>query len=370
MAEVAAYARARDAAFSDESDEREREYYVTRRFYDAEPGLAKNAHVHREASFGFELQPALELREINFGRRPQANLVGTSRLGGEEVPEVEFIVCAECGQVHAPKEENRRGREAKHRPWCRARAKPEDKQPMEPIHLYREIQSEALRMLLPVAMLDPEVKLPNIEAAMALGLRRFFGGDPNHLELDLYSEPTVTVEEARRQYLLIYDTVPGGTGVLAELARDRGAKLRQAFELAAEALRGCECAGREGARACYRCLYGHRRQADLAVLDREEALALVDKILSSFEGLEPIAEHQRSARRSGPRQRARGALPSRARELGAHRGELGAAARASGADRFRIPRLARRAPGRSRRGPGRGGEVPAGLRPVARAGGR
>ena len=284
MKQVASYSRARDATFSDESDEREREYYESKRYFDSAPGKAKYAQVSKADSFGFELQPEFIQREINFGR--QHDLAEKMELGGEEVAEVSFIVCAECGQVHTPKGQLKAGeRESKHRPWCKARAKAEDKQPLEEVHLYREVTSEALLVLLPVAMFDYEVRLPNLEAAMSAGLRKFFGGDPNHLELSVHSEPTVSAEGARRRFLVVFDTVPGGTGVLVELARDGGAKLKKVFECAREILVNCECAEREDAKACYLCLYGHRRQQNIHVLDRERALGLVEKIIASFDGL-------------------------------------------------------------------------------------
>src|SRR5690606_9187442 len=143
------------------------------------------------------------------------------------------------------KEDAKNNRRRQHRPWCRARAEATERQPTQEIHLYREVTSEALLVLLPVALLEHEVLLPNFMAAMALGLRRFFGGDPNHLELDLYSEPTLTEEGARRRYLVVYDTVPGGTGVLVELVQNSGAKLKQVFELARDALATCACQERD-----------------------------------------------------------------------------------------------------------------------------
>jgi DEAD/DEAH box helicase domain-containing protein len=137
-------------------------------------------------------------------------------------------------------------------------------------------------------MLDTEVQLPNIRAALELGMRKHYGGDPQHLRVELDDEPTFVHEGARRRYLMVHDTVPGGTGMLAELTRDRGAKLRQVFEAAAEALAHCGCRSRPELVACYQCLYAHRHQNDHAVLERDRALALVRKMLGAFDRLTAV----------------------------------------------------------------------------------
>ena len=136
-------------------------------------------------------------------------------------------------------------------------------------------------------MLDPNVRLPNVRAAIELGLKHFFGGDPDHLRVQLYSEPSREERRSRRRFVVIHDTVPGGTGVLAELAANGGAKLRRVLELARDALASCTCADAR-APACYRCLYAHRYQRELPVLDRAVALTLVEQLLSAFDRLEQV----------------------------------------------------------------------------------
>ncbi len=282
LKEVSAYANDRDANFSDESEDRQRSYYVTQKFYDPSPGDAMYGRVDYKAPFGFELQSKLTLREVNFGQKDEQ--AESCRLGGETIDDVAFQVCTDCGQViNTSSEKKQESKRGGHRPWCKAKDKG-----VAPIHLFREIESEALLLLLPVALLETDVRLPNFAAALALGLRGFFGGDPNHLELGRYSEPTFTSEGARRQFLVVYDTVPGGTGVLAELAKDDGVKLRSVFEHAQAALSTCGCAEDENVKACYRCLYAHSRQFELAVLDRKIALEQVERILESFDRFEPV----------------------------------------------------------------------------------
>jgi DEAD/DEAH box helicase domain-containing protein len=281
---VFAHARQRDAVFSDETEDRERERYVVERWFDVDPTHVREALLDTGTPFGFELLRRVTLREVNFGRD---GLAQVQTVGGRSVPDVAFDVCDQCGAVRP--EAHRRGkRERVHRPWCPDRHKPVEKQAFRRVHLYRELVTEGVRVLLPVALFDPEVQLPNVRAALELGMRKHYGGDPEHLRVEIHDEPTSLHEGARRRFLLIHDTVPGGTGMLAELTRDRGAKLRQVLEAAAEALEGCACRQRDGAAACYQCLYAHRHQYDQAVLDRAQALGLVQKMLAGFEGLRSV----------------------------------------------------------------------------------
>lgn len=283
MSQVFAYARERDAVFSDETEDRQRKWYETRNFYDVDQQQSKHVWTSRSKVFGFELAPGTIVRSLNFG--PQDARVGTvTRFGGQDVRDVSFLVCGECGQAYDP---TGQAIASKHRAWCSAKDKPEDKQPWQTLHLYRELRSEALRILLPISLFEQEARLANVRAALRLGLRSFYGGEPEFLGVDLYDEPANTSEAGRRRYLVLLDTVPGGTGVLADLTADKGAKLRRVFELAHDALRRCECRKRTPAvRACHRCLYAYREQQSLQLLERETALELVEALLEGFEDLE------------------------------------------------------------------------------------
>src|SRR5690606_12900770 len=126
-----------------------------------------------------------------------------------------------------------------HRGSCRYRNLDSKKQPWKAVHLYRELQSEAIRLVLPVSKEDTAARVANIRAALRLGLREFYGGEPEHLGVDTYDEPAT--EEGRRNFLLIQDQVPGGTGLLSELSLEKGAKLKRVMELAVQAMDACPC---------------------------------------------------------------------------------------------------------------------------------
>ncbi|MFW6023722.1 MAG: helicase-related protein, partial [Myxococcota bacterium] len=91
---VFAHSRQRDAVFSDESEERERQSYVAERWFDVDTRHVREALLDLGTPFGFELLGRVTIREINFGREAMAQ---AQTVGGREVPDVAFEVCEQCG---------------------------------------------------------------------------------------------------------------------------------------------------------------------------------------------------------------------------------------------------------------------------------
>jgi DEAD/DEAH box helicase domain-containing protein len=289
LAQVFSVARHRDAVLNDNADDRERSYYETVRLFEAK-AQARDAWSNEAAGFGFELQPEMVLRQINLGKRDDGPSPPTVQIAGQTWPDVRFVLCATCGQAQEPAAAAPLPKagppRARHRAWCGERKKPLDKQQSRDLHLLRELRSEALRMVVPYAAgQDVLSDLANLRAALRVGLRRFYGGDPDFLDVSVYDEP-LAAHEGRRRFLVIMDRVPGGTGMLAELCLDKGAKLKEALVLAYEALRACPCKSREPmVKACYQCLYAYREGNDLPRLDRARAIEIVEKLLEAFGGL-------------------------------------------------------------------------------------
>lgn len=273
----------RDAALADTTEERQRERYVSLALF--EPlAPAEDAWANEPAGFGFELQPQLLLREVNFGTESLHSTPQQALFAGQTLTESAFVVCASCG--HAQPLEPEKRDERLHRSWCAERKKSPDTQKLSSIHLLRELRSEALRLVVPCADDDHAVRqLPNLRAALRLGLRRFYGGEPEHFDVRAYDEP-LPGREGRRRFLVLMDRVPGGTGMLAELVRGTGAKLKEVLEKAHDAISRCECRLQDPApKACYRCLYAYRGQHDLPVLERVLALEVIERLLGAFHGL-------------------------------------------------------------------------------------
>src|SRR5690606_37401222 len=123
-----------------------------------------------------------------------------------------------------------------------------------------------------------------------LGLKLHFRGNVNHLQITHYSEP-VGASDLRRQYLVIMDTIPGGTGYLRELLsspRQVESMLRAAHAV----LEGCECRHDAGKDGCYRCLNASRDSFRLPDTSRRSALETLTNLLERWDRLAPLPDDE------------------------------------------------------------------------------
>ena len=255
-----------EAASADDGEERHRAVYQTHDLIDVTPDSYRGARLIEELPFGFELLSGLKMREVNFG--PDTD--DSFEVAGHGVNEDGFQVCRDCGRVQP---EDRR-EPIEHTPTCRTRKNMAPR--IEPIYLYREVESEAIRLLLPVADLDLEIQQASFRAAIELGMRRRFGGRAPHLRVKSMREPIRG--GGHRNYLVLFDTVPGGTGYLADLWRDDA--LLGVLEDTLEALRSCACLadGRDG---CYSCLYAYQNQREMEQTSSAAARKLLEQIMEA-----------------------------------------------------------------------------------------
>jgi DEAD/DEAH box helicase domain-containing protein len=223
-----------------------------------------------EVPFGFEFFRKVTLREVNFGEK----LVGGPQLtiAGRQLFDRPFELCGACGKV-------KKNGKIDHAIYCRYWGKEERERVIEACYLYREFTSEAVRMLLPVATFDVDRNIHSFVAALDLGLRKKFRGDPGHLLTTVTDEP-VAGSDARKRYLVLYDGVPGGTGYLKELMRDQQ-NLIEVFEKAHAALKNCQCQSDPDKDGCYRCLLAYRGRHDQQNTSRKAALELLKLILEN-----------------------------------------------------------------------------------------
>ncbi len=146
-------------------------------------------------------------------------------------------------------------------------------------------------MLLPMADLGVSRQLSSFIAALQLGIKARFGGRVDHLRTTLSSDPDAE-SALRKQYLVLFDTVPGGTGYVKQLVTpdEPGGEL-PLFDVMRQALRkfeGCACwnSERDG---CYRCLLGYRNSRDMDDTSARTAADLLRRILKEAEHVKQIA---------------------------------------------------------------------------------
>jgi ATP-dependent helicase YprA (DUF1998 family) len=241
-----------DAAISDALDEREREQFTTVTAADIDPEDITEAWHLADFPFGAEYIRATEIRWLNLGRSRES---GRDRsVAGFDVKTPLFRVCPGCGI--SPAAQRRDEQDARHRGWCPLRR--ELQIDWREIALGRTLRTQAVRMLVPPQYTTDHFAAVSFRAALLLGLREVIGGDPDHLDVVDVHAPVNGVD---RMALLLHDTVPGGTGYLADFARPD--RVRELLQVALDVVEKCPCAA-EGKLACHRCLlpFVHPGQAD------------------------------------------------------------------------------------------------------------
>jgi DEAD/DEAH box helicase domain-containing protein len=234
--------------------------------------------------FGFEFLGKSTLRVVNLGQ--ENDTTQSFRLGGREISTGGFVLCPDCGKVQTCRS-GRGEEEMRHDLSCRFRGKPEAA-PLRAVFLYRELTSEAIRVLLPSTSADEEGDLTSFVAALHLGLRLHFRGNIEHLH-GCVDERPVPGTGLRRKYLVLYDQVPGGTGYLKQLSQTPEVFLN-VLRLALQHLTACECASREDhdTDGCHRCILQSRHRRDHAGLSRTAAIRLLTAILEHADKLEQV----------------------------------------------------------------------------------
>ena len=266
----------------DDKDDREPLFYTRHLVADFAPSAIRQAYalVNPDLPFGFEYIETATFREMNFGRL--GDTTQPTVFAGRELPRGGFRICRHCGTVQ------RRGAESfEHTRNCAARGDETGEAIVDCLYLYREFSSEAIRMLLPISdVLGSEQRVASFIAALELGLRRRFRGGLDHIRAMTCDNALAGANEGRR-YLMLYDTVPGGTGYLKDLMTDRG-ELPRVFGMALEALKACECNREPLKDGCYRCVYAYRRSRDMALTSRSTAVAILESILDHMKELEEV----------------------------------------------------------------------------------
>lgn len=154
--------------------------------------------------------------------------------------------------------------------------------------LYREYQSEALRIRLPSGLLaasyGPEVLSASLTAALRLRLKHYFHGSVDHLKFTQIEEPQEGA--AKLYYIVVYDTVPGGTGYLKELMSDPS-NLIGVFRQALGVMVDCDCDGDPEARGCYNCVYQYRDASNRKNISKLCAIDVLSDLTSSNKVVRP-----------------------------------------------------------------------------------
>lgn len=269
---------------NDESDDRSNVFYCKQLLVDVDEDHDISSAYrmdNEDFPFGYEFVRKATLREINFG---ESDITG-EKLSVSGVEEVRkgFRICKYCGKIQS---EHGKGN---HSLACKARKMPALAQTdayEECLFLYREFSTEILRLLVPATTMDSSsVKVESFVAAFMLGMKEYFG-NVDHLRAAV-SEVPVPDADYRKQYLVIYDSVPGGTGYLKQLMHEENA-LIEIFEKALYVMENCSCKDDPKKDGCYHCLYAYRQSQQIGNISRTTAIRILKSILSRKEPAQKI----------------------------------------------------------------------------------
>ena len=279
--QVYSFSSYRESLISDSQEDREPMFYNTKLLVDFDPADPDNRYFGlKDAQYpvAIEFFRRAVFREVNFGK-VDASQQGFS-VAGVLDSKAGFPLCTLCGTFD-PKN---------HAPECPNRKKTDDDiTTKEVIHLYHEFKSEAIRLLIPVNEfpLENEIALESAQAGIFLGLKKHFGGKADHLKIT--QEQSKTSGGASLHYLIIYDSIPGGSGYLKDFfteAKTHGTThFFSILEKALQVLHDCSCRLSPDKDGCYRCVLSHKVSRKMKNVSRTMAIKILERILTEREQL-------------------------------------------------------------------------------------
>lgn len=283
-----------NARLDDSSEERDRHLTIRTRHFRLPEETTFGAFALKKIPFGIEFVRQMEIMEANAGIA--TDFFDKNRglkMNGADVPGAGYITCRYCGLASSFTHKLEKGRWVAreprdyHYPYCKHREQAyqgKADEVFEEVYLYRNMQTEALKILLPVQEFESENMVGMFKAGLEHGLKRYYKGNPQHLEIREYAEFNQATRKMDR-YLLLFDTIPGGTGYLEKLFEPQA--FSEVLKLAYINIRDCGCqhTGKDG---CYHCIYSYGNQYERGVLSRSKAEALFYKIIASIDTWEAV----------------------------------------------------------------------------------
>jgi ATP-dependent helicase YprA (DUF1998 family)/rubrerythrin len=257
----------RDSATIDENNENRvsRIYTIATTMSHRAKDIASQWYVEG-TGFGTTYLREAEIRWLNLGLGSGSH----TEIGGDTYAAPKFRLCEYCGHEDTGGVGTNTRKD--HRPWCRYADDTEEHN--RTVALGRTLRTEAVLLRLPASVSTYDsMTLPSLIAAINLGFRNVLGGNPDHLAV---SQINVAQSGSVIPALLLHDTVPGGTGYLAEFSEP--GKVRELLETAWNAVRACPCRD-EDRLACPRCLLPHAPAGAYDRTSREVAEGALFRVL-------------------------------------------------------------------------------------------
>ncbi len=258
---------------TDDSDDRDQMTFEMVTTVDFDPTDIVASYKHDRVVFGVEAARNVTIRYLNLGRLGPTK----TRIAGHENTVSLFKVCTRCGGVLGVRADRQKPDEkGHHQGFCKVRSGALV-QDWASLALSHELRTEAVRFLLPVSTFEAVERIASFQAALLTGLADSYGGDPENLRIVTSTFPSEDGDT--NHFLVLHDTVPGGTGYLHRLADP--VRLREILTAARTIISTCPCQTK-GLPGCHRCLYGHTHRSQLPLITRPTALSVLDELLSDW----------------------------------------------------------------------------------------
>ena len=275
-----------DAAIDDTNEDRDSEKYIIKRHYMFHHTGATTSYAIRGVGFGIEFCNNMELYEVNYGMQMQSG----SKVEVNNDPLVAlngFITCRHCGKSTPIL--SGVNQEEQHYKFCthkdKAFADDINGEVFETLYLYRHMQTEAIKILLPIQIMDAAAAVEMFKAGVELGMKAYYKSSPEHIRIDSYEEMNLATMK-KDHYLVMYDTIPGGTGYLSKLYDTE--EFTKLLHMAYEKIHECTCQW-EGKDCCYHCILTYGNQYKREAFSREAAETLFEKLISHASSWETLS---------------------------------------------------------------------------------
>lgn len=278
-----------DAVLDDSSEERTKEQFIVKKHFMFHHKGIVSSYAMKKIGFGIEFCNNMDLYEANYGMQMQTGI--KVEVNNEaNIPENGFVICKYCGKATPLLSKLNRQHQPvdQHYPFCNHKGvdfvNDSDEEVFERLYLYRHMQTEAIKILLPIQIMDAKAAVEMFKSGIELGMKEYYHSSPEHIRIDPYTE----LNQATGQmdyYLVMYDTIPGGTGYLAKLYNTK--EFSELLSKAYENIKECTCQY-EGKDGCYHCILTYGNQYSRDSFSREQAEILFGKLVGATNSWERI----------------------------------------------------------------------------------
>jgi DEAD/DEAH box helicase domain-containing protein len=280
------------ATLDDTSEEREQKISKVTTHFKFEPKSTQGAYAMVKIPFGIEYLKKVDIFQVNTGLSEYSSSRELT-INENKVPIQGYVTCKHCGKSSSnPFEEKR------HYVWCKKKDHEYENKSddvFEEIFLFRQLETEAIKILLPVQEFDSESTIAMFKSGIELGLKHYYKGNPQHIEIKEYKEFNKQTLRNDR-FIVLFDVIPGGTGYLSKLFDKK--EFAELIDNAYKSIKECSCqfSGKDG---CYRCIYTYGNQFEREELSRERAEELFRRLYSASDKWDYIPDGLNDITNSG-----------------------------------------------------------------------